>query len=384
MRCELIPLGELTDADLSAWRSLAAEAVSRNPFAEPELVLPAARVLAGGDQVQVLVVRDGPDWLAALPVRHYRRYRRVPGRSLASWRHRYCFLGTPLVSPRDPISTLTQLIVGGVTNGSCLVLDWIEADGPLAAPFSDALAAAGRSVEIERFERPALYRRVDGAYLENAVSAAHRADYRRLRRRLERSVGALTLRDESADPDAPARFMKLESSGWKQATQTALATSGHGRFFTEMCAGFASIGRLQMLALVGDDQPVAMACNVIGADTMYGFKVAYDERYRRDGPGMQLMISSIDHFHELGMQRFDSCADADSAWTGRLFVDRRPLRTVVATPRSVPGAARAATWWSAAAALTQWRAYQRAGGAGALLRRLRGEIGAVKRRTRSG
>jgi CelD/BcsL family acetyltransferase involved in cellulose biosynthesis len=347
-------------------------------------VLPAARALPGGDEVQVLVIRDRHGWLAALPVRQYRRYRRVPGRSLASWRHRYCFLGTPLVSPRDPSSTLTELIVGGVANGSCLVLDWIDADGPLAAPLTDALATAGRSVEIERFERPALYHLVDGAYLENAASAGHRADYRRLRRRLERSVGALSLRDESADPEAPARFMKLESSGWKQAAHTALATSGHGRLFTEMCAAFASAGRLELLALVGDDEPIAMACNLIGGDTVYGFKVAYDERFRRDGPGMQLMISSLDHFHELGMRRLDSCAAADSAWASRLFPGRRPLRTVVATPRSVRGAARSATWWSAAAALRRWRAYHGGSEAGALLRRRRKQIAARHRRTPTG
>ena len=58
MRHGVLPLSELTARDLSAWRDLAADVVSPNPFAEPELVVPATRAW-DVDDVQLLVVRDG-------------------------------------------------------------------------------------------------------------------------------------------------------------------------------------------------------------------------------------------------------------------------------------------------------------------------------------
>ena len=44
MQHDVLPISELTAHDLSAWRDLAGDAVSPNPFAEPELVVPAARM----------------------------------------------------------------------------------------------------------------------------------------------------------------------------------------------------------------------------------------------------------------------------------------------------------------------------------------------------
>src|SRR6201999_2812382 len=66
MQHDVLPISELTAHDLSAWRDLAGDAVSPNPFAEPELVVPAARMWPADDG-QVLVVRDGSDWLGGLP-----------------------------------------------------------------------------------------------------------------------------------------------------------------------------------------------------------------------------------------------------------------------------------------------------------------------------
>jgi CelD/BcsL family acetyltransferase involved in cellulose biosynthesis len=380
MRSELIPLSALAGDEraLAAWRRLAATAVSRNPFAEPEVVLPAARAL-GVHDVELLVVRDAERWLAALPVRRLPGYRRVPGRCLAAWRHEYCFLGTPLVAPDDPGAALRALIAGALGQAPCLALDWIEADGTLAEPLSEALAAASRPVVVERFERPALYHREDGAYLEQAISANHRSQYRRLRRKLEREVGPLTLRDESSDPDAAAHFLALESSGWKGERGTALANAGHGVFFAELCAGFAQTGRLRLLSLATDERRVAMSCGLLAGDTTYEFKIGFDDAYRRFSPGIQLLIAAMDQFHESGLARLDSCADFHTAWTARFLAGHRPLRSVVSTARTPAGAAQATKWRAAAAALGLQRRYDAYGGRDALVRDLRTRARALSR-----
>jgi hypothetical protein len=80
----LVPLRLLSPADIDAWRDLAGRSLDANPFFEPELVLPAAKHLGGGE-VGLLTAGNGDGWSACLPVRSGRLGGVV--KSLVSWRH---------------------------------------------------------------------------------------------------------------------------------------------------------------------------------------------------------------------------------------------------------------------------------------------------------
>jgi hypothetical protein len=98
VRIELLPLDPLSTTDVERWRELAAEAVERNPFFEPEFVGPAARHL-GTRAPSLLVVHDIRGWAACMPVRREAHYLKLPGPALTNWVHEHCFLGTPLMAP---------------------------------------------------------------------------------------------------------------------------------------------------------------------------------------------------------------------------------------------------------------------------------------------
>ncbi len=364
MRSDVIPVSELASRDVQAWRELGLESVAPNPFAMPELVLPATRGWGTRD-VGVLAVREGTEWRAALPVRNVHSYRSVPGACLVGWRHSYCYLGTPLVAPGATEAAVEALIAGGLRVGRSLVLDWIDDDGPLAEPLSAALGSVSRPVVLERFGRAALYRREQGDYLEHSLSSQHRSEYRRRRHKLEQQVGPLELRDESDDPSAYARFLALERSSWKGAAGTALAVRGHADFFTDVCSNFAQSGRLRLMSLRNDERTVAMLCDIVAGSTAYGFKITFDQDLRRFGPGLALMIAYIGHFHAAGLTLLDSCADVDNATLNRLLADRRPLRSAVATARGPAGAIDFAKWSAASAALPLRRRFRRTRGHGA-------------------
>ena len=350
MRCDLLPISELTQPDLTAWEGLGVAAAAPNPFAEPAFVLPAAYGW-GVNDLYLLVVRDGSDWYAALPVRQVRSWRGVPGRALAGWRHSYCYLGTPLVASPDP-DVMTSLVRGGLQDNRSLALDWIDIDGPVAQTLTTVLDSESRLVVLEEFERAALYRSQSPDYLERALKARHRKDYARKLKLLERELGALELRDVSDDPDAYRRFLTLESSGWKGEAGTAMARRPrHGEFFTRMASGFERSGRFLMLALANDEHTVAMRCDLLAGGMSFNFKVAFDERFSRFSPGIQLYIANMQRFHDSGLTWSDSCADQHNATLNRLWFGRRKLRSVVATARSVAGAPAYAKWRAAAAAL---------------------------------
>ncbi len=347
MRHDVLPISELTARDLSAWRELGADALSPNPFAEPEFVLPATRAW-GADDVQLLVVRDGSDWLAALPVRRARSWRGVPGAVIAAWRHDYCFLCIPLVRPAGHEEALLRLVHAAVRSSPAFSLDWVDADGPLAAPLTAALASQARVVVVERFERAALYRSETDDYLQRGLSGRHRSGYRRRLKSLEREVGPVTLRDDSNDPEALGRFLELERAGWKGRAGTAMACDpAHATFFAEMGRGFARAGRLRMLSLVCDERPIAMLCDLVAGDSIYGFKIAFAEDLGHYSPGVQLQIASTQAFHTSGATRADSCTDPENATMNRLWRDRRALVSVVATRRGLTGAAAHAKWAAA-------------------------------------
>jgi CelD/BcsL family acetyltransferase involved in cellulose biosynthesis len=347
MRHDVLPISELTARDLAAWHELGADALSPNPFAEQELVLPAARAW-GVDDVNLLVVREGPDWLAALPVRHAKSWRGVPGDVIAAWRHDYCFLCTPLVRSAGRDEALAMLVRAALAASPAFSLDWFDGDGPLAQPLMAALASAGRVVVVERFERAVLDRRERDDYLERAFSARHRSGYRRKLKQLEQEVGPVTVRDDRDDPQAVERFLELEASGWKGQAGTAMACNpAHAAFFTEMALAFAKSGRFRMLSLVSEDRTIAMRSDVVTGDATFGFKLAFDENLARYSPGIQLEIAGTGSFHSTGLDRADSCTVPENASMNRLWPDRRALVSAVATRRTPRGAAAYLRWAAA-------------------------------------
>jgi CelD/BcsL family acetyltransferase involved in cellulose biosynthesis len=339
-----IPVAELTSRDVAAWRELAAQAAEPNPFFEPEFVLPAARHL-GESHVGLLVVRGhDAQWLAAMPVRSRVRLRRARVPALSGWRHLYAFLGTPLVA-RSDVEHATERLLDQALHASrfgVIVLPWLGDDGPVVAALLAALKARGRHPALHRaFERAVLHREAVASGTDELVSPRHRRDFRRTERRLAEELdGDLALRDVSDTDAGVEQFLALEASGWKGERGTAMASlPGHADFFRELCAGFRTAGRLQLLAYGSAEQIVSAQCNVLTPEAVFHFKIAFDESFGRYKPGFQLELKMIELFRtQMSQSWIDSCADPDSQQFARLREGRRPIGSYVIA------ASRAVTW----------------------------------------
>jgi CelD/BcsL family acetyltransferase involved in cellulose biosynthesis len=329
---DVLPVRALAPAELSAWRRLAAAAIEPNPFFEPDVVLPAAAGL-GDRGVGLLVARAGERWLASLPVRRRARWNRLPLPALATWRHDYCFLGTPLVDADGGDGGLRALVEHARRNGrdGLVVLERL-ADGPVHDELMRLGDVRGLGAHvIEEGERATLHRRPAPTYIEEAMPSRRRRELRRLRRLLEAELGApLTVTDRSDDPSAVDEFLALEASGWKGRAGTAFASRrGHAEFFAEMCLRMAASGRLQLLSMEAGGRLVAMKCNLRAGDHVYCFKIAYEEEFARFSPGVQLEVDNVGLFHTGPATFIDSCADSDNEMINRLWPDRRSLRTLL-------------------------------------------------------
>ena len=332
---DLLALDAIDESRLAQWRDLVARAAEPNPFFEPELLIPALTHLDPNGDVRLLTIRDDDRALAAFPVRVMPKWKHLPGTALVTWRHDYCFLGTPLVD-RTALLPAVQALVEHVGSRSArlVVLDWVASDGPVLETFDAAQHA--RLVMLETFERALLERRTDGDYLA-ALGKETRRRLGQRRRALERDVGELHMVDRAADAVAYNRFLELEAAGWKGVEGTALASNpAHAAFFREVVARFAEEGRLELRSLeTADGTTLAMSVRLVAGDGVFCFKVAHDERYRKYAPGLQLELDTLPEFHaRAGTCWADSCTAPGNEFFEGLFPSRRRLASVVLTRRS--------------------------------------------------
>lgn len=339
MRQALLAISEIGERELGHWRELSAAAIEPNPFFEPEFVLPAAAAL--NSEPLLLVATDrGGDWRGAIPVRHLRAWHHVPVKTLATWRHLYCFFGAPLIGVDDEHEVLSTWIQpGDKLLGKLLGFDLLDSDGPIRQALN--VVAADISViprVFEEHERAALRRGPHGLSL--GLSSKRRRENARLGRRLGEALGSeVGTVDRAGDPAAVEQFLRLEASGWKGARGTALgSTQAHADLFRELCAGFHRLGRLQLLSLQAEGKVAAMKCNFLAGDTIFCFKTAFDESLADFSPGVQLERALADHVSsEEQVALIDTCAEENNGMANRVWRDRRRLVSLAVPSASLSG-----------------------------------------------
>jgi CelD/BcsL family acetyltransferase involved in cellulose biosynthesis len=333
MHADIVPVEEISAALEHSWRELAQRALEPNPFFEPDLVLPASRHLEGGDRVELLVVRDGSSLRACIPLQRIARWRKLRFPGLMTWRHPYCYLGTPLVD-RDcagaAIDTLLEWLRRSSRPAKYAALEWMN-DGAVLAELEAGLERARLPmVRIESFERALL--RVGASPLAIDEPGETWKRLARRRRSLERDHGATRTSRDGADRASVDRFLALEASGWKAEGGTALASqNGDAQFFREMVGRFDDAGRVELRSYeLVDGGTLAMACRLTAGPETFCFKVGYDESYRKYAPGLQLEVDTIEETRAAAPgSAIDSCADPSNDFFNRLFPQRRALTTLL-------------------------------------------------------
>lgn len=336
-----VPVQALTDDDLSAWSELAGRAAEPNPFFEPDFVL-AAAASPNAEPPELLVEERDGEWVACTPV----RVTRALGRPLAlsTWNHAYSHVGTPLVDDGH-LGQFAEALAARLTGGRHA--RFLMLRRAVDVTVMEAIrAAVERSPRLgilfeHGTERAAVHRRADGADAPTALKPRRRRELEKRRRGLAEKLGAEpVVVDRSDSAAAVDDFLRLEAGGWKGAAGTAMQTAGDADVFRAICARFRAEGRLQILSLQAGERPLAMQCNIRGDDTLFNFKVAFDERFRTYAPGIQLELDTMRIFQAEREERvLDSCADPDNELLNRLWPDRRPVITLVVGPTGAAGRA---------------------------------------------
>lgn len=342
VRVGLVPVPGAGTESGERWGRLADAAVEPNPFAAPDVVIPAVRHLPGGEHVRLLTVERAGELIFALPVTRGRAHRRVPVPVLQAWSDYDAPLATPLLHPDHAV--LAWLAVRAALGGlraAWLRLDPMAIDGPVAGALAEAAGRRGLPERYaETWQRGAVRR--DGTVPPQ--SGRTRRSQERRRRRLAAMLGHdVELGFHSGDPGPPAelveRFLNLEASGWKGRAGTAMRDRpGQARFFRELAERHRARGRLEIVTLHGGERLVAANVNVVAGDTVFCLKTAYDEEFAACSPGRLIADAEIHLFRTAtGHALMDSCASPDSELVDQMYPDRRTMATVI-VPGTSPGA----------------------------------------------
>jgi len=348
----VVVINDLTALEkyVPAWEDLAANAIESNAFYEPWMMMPAIQAFGAGRRLQFALVlaneparHDGPPLLCGIfPLEQQNHYqglsRKLPFKTLRLWKHKYCYLCTPLVREgygRQVIAAFFDWLDAGSHDCSLMEFRFIAGDGLFNGLLIDYFERHAKLHYISLYFMRAMFRPTIDAdtYLCAALSSKHRKMIRRQERQLS-EIGRLEYDELTPDDDVAVwieEFLQLEASGWKGRENTAIASdeSDQGYFRTIAKEAFRR-GRLSMLALRLDGRPIAYKCDFPAGRGLFTFRIAFDENYARNSPGMLLEIENVRRLHARSqIEWVDSCNDSVSFMFNRLWLARRTILDVV-------------------------------------------------------
>ena len=325
--------GQLADLPGAQWDRLSAHSRTENPFYDRRQVLAALATIDRHKPLRALAILAG-ERLVGLFLFQPRSKVPTPFAVANSLANNYLLAGTPLVD-RDLTEAVMGQFVDMVRRGEApeaWVFDDVDRD---SAVFTSLRAAATMHglhwAEANPYER-AFLTRIEGglaAHLSQVLSKNRLKDVRRTMRRLG-EAGRIELEHVEDGERLAARledFLRLEHSGWKGAMGTSFLAHAADADFARRAYG---TGLAAMDSLLLDGRPIAMKLSIRTGGTAFTPKIAYDESYRKLGPGMALEYLLIEAFYGDGeIEAVDAAATAEGHSALNFFNDHKAMATII-------------------------------------------------------
>ncbi len=330
---------------IAAWEDLAKDSIEPNVFYEPWMLLPAVKSLGPfpGQRFVFLFAPSIQDpktevLCGFFPLQTCHTETAVAFTALGLLRHPYCYVRTPLLRARyarECLGAFFDWLASEKHAAGVFELSEVVSEGPFRQLVTDEVYRRGTCTFALRAHTRALFRpgaSVD-AYLSYALSNRHRRDIGRKARRLSEH-GAVTYTTPGVDSTIEGwteRFLKLEASGWKGRSGTALAAGQRGQtFFREVMHGAFERKRLLGLELGVGAEPVAMRVSFAAGSGAMAFKLAFNESFAHYSPGMLLEVENVRRLHATrGITWMDCGAVPDSQLFNRVWIHRRTIETLL-------------------------------------------------------
>lgn len=317
---------------IGEWNILLDESIHRNLFYDADYLVPAIKHF-GEKQVKVLVVEaprksnpNGTPVLCGLvPIRQTRIYG-MPLKTSQFWQHNHCYDCTPLLR-HDCAEQVFRLIVQYLTDSEqnrLLSLEYVSNNSQFANLLTNFISENNRGCFFrDTFTRAAFKSECDlKTYQQLHISKNTRKKTNRLWRNLAKKGHVETIHISAAEDSERAiqSFLKLEMSGWKGKSGSALACNANEEaFFTEMVTRSMQNGKLSFFGLSLDGRPISLLCDLSSKAVSYAYKTAYDNQYSEFSPGFLAEFHNIENMYDCGVSLSDSCTASDNQTINRLW-----------------------------------------------------------------
>ena len=328
LRCETV--GRETLPDFSRWADLCTRSVEDNVYYTPGYARALLNTVDRDASVHFALAWDGADLVGLLPFIKPRLPVRLIGTTGQA-----CKASTRSVArlswtghPGDAAAALLEAM--GSVGEHAWIIPAVNTQGPACRAMLEALGRVAQpGLFMNKFQRASLEATISfEQHMQYAVPAKRRRDLARNRRRLEQ-IGTVAHKSYTLGADldgAVAQFLKVEASGWKGRSGTALACRDDTRQFAmEAFANMDSRSTCRVDVLTLNDNPIAAGVIVFAGRTGFSVKCAYDERYANYSAGLLLEREVIRCFlSERWAERLDAATEGEhvinSLWPGRVEV----------------------------------------------------------------
>lgn len=327
---------------------LAQNASESNVFFEPWVLLPAFKSFLSKEDTACIVIEEvypSPNQrniLGFFPLSSQTRFRGMPSNHYATLSFSHCGYLTPLIKKgyENEVFSLFLRWLDETLPHSFVELSHIIGEGHLYETLLSILHHSGRITFIaESYSRSIVSSCQKKSDFLSSLSRKKRKDILRKERQLY-ELGTVSCEQLSSMNNLDLwinEFLALEESGWKGKEGTAIALHKHEEhFFRTIVTEAFHRKQLLFLRLTLEGNPIAMRCGLISGNTLFSYKIAFDEQYAKYSPGVLLEIENIDVLSRRDdIHCMDSCAIPAHSLFERLWPEKKQLCSIVISSQSI-------------------------------------------------
>jgi CelD/BcsL family acetyltransferase involved in cellulose biosynthesis len=295
------------------WQELNRRVADSKPFDTPEWYQAFSSSFADEREARILTVSRGGSLVGVLPLQRANSFfGRVPARTIRSLSGIHSCRFDLISDESDDLEEIAQVAWSELERDHSWQV--IEAlDVPENGNFFKIVkkARAGGFLVGEwptRFS-PVLRLPDKGTDPFSNCPRGFRAFRKKLQAKLDAlsSQGEISFRvDTMPYEDGLAKFMRLESSGWKGANGSAIVSNlKAAKFYSYFVEHLQRKGVLRVYSLNLSDKPIAMQLGLFMNGVYYSPKVAYDESFSKFAPGHLLVRYLIGDLVENNARMFE-------------------------------------------------------------------------------
>ncbi|MFK5892713.1 MAG: GNAT family N-acetyltransferase [Pseudomonadota bacterium] len=311
---DIINRDNITSIAKNEWDILSEKSIIKNPFYEFWCLIPALKWLETGAEIMIVTLRIKHQLIGLFPIKLEQKL--VFFSIISFWKHKHCFLTTPLTSVPVSWSEVNKQLLKRLNAN----LIYINTHDPILS--LENIPHYRRS-----YFRPAVSHPKTWQEYEKTLPRKRKSEYRRITRRLFKKSNVNYIPDINNNLQAQmASFIDIEDSGWKGIYGSALSKNpSEAKYYFNVVENAESQAKILYSAIEINGKPIAISFGFKTGEYFFEVKTAYSESYRKLYPGVVLELKNLSNYAKHNYYEVDSCTNPDNVLISQMWPDKKNI-----------------------------------------------------------